>query len=206
MAAAAAVVFLLLAVAASAPNAQATQVRRLNLEEMIDRAGRIVVGRCESVQVTEHPGIGTVTTINLMVEQTLKGEEERLVTVRMPGGELPGRWRSEIAGMPRFREGEELVLFLYPESEAGLTSPVGLGQGKFLTVRDKNGREVVRNALGNRGLAERLSREGRRRLGPLAAAADEPASIEPATLVKMIEELWPIVARGRKAERREVRP
>jgi hypothetical protein len=48
-----------------------------------------------------------------------------------------------VAGMPRFEPGEEVLLFLHAPSALGLTSPVGLGQGKIDLVRDKSGRRVA---------------------------------------------------------------
>jgi hypothetical protein len=54
-------------------------------------------------------------------------------------------------GVPEYEVGEEVVLFLTPESKLGLCAPVGLSQGKFSVIRAK-GRVLVRNSLANRCL------------------------------------------------------
>jgi hypothetical protein len=45
--------------------------------------------------------------------------------------------------MPRFVEGEELLLFLSPESSRGWRVPVGLDQGFWKLTRDAAGRRLL---------------------------------------------------------------
>jgi hypothetical protein len=56
-----------------------------------------------------------------------------------------------------YQVGQELVLFLYPESQYGLTSPVGAGQGRFRVLRDASGGALIVNEAGNRGLFENVA-------------------------------------------------
>lgn len=135
----------------------ASQVRPINLEEMSRSAERIFSGRCTAIETTLDPDLGLdVTVATFEVERTARGAHTRTLTIRFLGGEVPG--------LPRFREGEEVVLFLYGESSRGLTSPVGFGQGKFTVHRDKTGRPFVANEIGNRNLFHGLTDRANRRI------------------------------------------
>ncbi len=59
----------------------------------------------------------------------------------------------DVAG---YRKGQELLLLMNGSSRYGLTSPVGLEQGRFRIQRDRSGREVATNGAGNLRLFERL--------------------------------------------------
>jgi hypothetical protein len=168
--------------AALAPGVtQASQVRPVNLEQMTERAGRIFSGRCVETGVIVDPMLGAeVTVATFQVERAIKGDAGGRVTIRMLGG---------AAGVPRFQPGEDVVLFLYGESRLGLTSPVGLGQGRFSVMTDKLGRRVAINDFANRNLLQGLTPAGRSRLGPALQAAEAQREIEPAALLDMAETL-----------------
>ena len=51
-----------------------------------------------------------------------------------------------------YKQSGELLLFLNPVSSYGLTSPVGLEQGRFRILRDSKGGQYVVNGRGNLGL------------------------------------------------------
>lgn len=57
--------------------------------------------------------------------------------------EWGGLWQSG----ERYRPGERVLLFLYPPSKLGLTSPVGNRAGRFPV--DGTGRVIVRGPIGN---------------------------------------------------------
>ena len=155
----------LLALSLAATPCLATQVRQVNVEQLTSKAGRIVAGRCLRVDVSQDAALGRpVTNVTILVDRTLKGPSDHHLTFRMLGAGPIG------AGVPSFAPGEEVILFLYPESAAGLTSPVGLGQGKFKVEHDKQGHSIAINGFGNRGLFERLSPEAHARLGPHATS------------------------------------
>ncbi|HEU5182228.1 MAG TPA: hypothetical protein VFW45_15695, partial [Candidatus Polarisedimenticolia bacterium] len=93
---------------------------------------------------------------------------------------------------PGFHEGEKVVLFLYPESRSGLTSPVGLGQGKFLRVSGKDGKEIAVNGFGNRGLLHGMSPRAVERLGSLGKGdPHRPDRLTSDDLLRMVQELTP---------------
>jgi hypothetical protein len=144
----------------------ATQVRRLNIEQLTAKAGRIVSGRCVGHRVSRDATLGLpVAEVTILVDRALKGAGDRRLTFRMLAG------GDSLDGVPSFRVGEEVILFLYPSSAAGLTSPVGLGQGRFLIEHDKKGGSRAVNALANRGLLHNISTDTLGRLGPVAVAA-----------------------------------
>jgi hypothetical protein len=164
----------------------ASQVRSVNLEQMTGRAGRVFSGRCLAVQVARDPVLDRdVATISFEVARLVKGQAGSALTVRMlAGDEVDGR-----TGTAPFHPGEEVVLFLYEESALGLTSPVGMGQGRFSVVRDKLGRAVAVNALANRNLLENLTEQGRQRLGPALATWYGRDDLEPEALLHMADAL-----------------
>lgn len=167
---------------------RATQVRPLNLEEMTRKAERILSGRCIAVDTESDHRLGIpITVVTLRVDQVSKGSAGPIVTFRMPaGGSSSG---AGFVGIPAFHPGEELVLFLYGDSRLGLTSPVGLGQGKFVVARDKRGRRIAVNEHGNRTLFRRLSPEVAARWKTHAGDRSVETGIDPDMLLRLVREL-----------------
>jgi hypothetical protein len=175
-----------LVLAALASPAVASKVRPMTLEEMTERAGRIFSGHCTGVRVVEQPGRGMpVTKVTFRVDRTLKGRPGGILTIRQPGGQgVAGERSAGILGLPRFRPGEEVILFLYGESASGLTSPVGLGQGKFTVYTDKDGLRRAVSEFGNRDLFRETSGERRG-----AAAERGPRGIPADALLERVRTL-----------------
>ncbi len=141
----------------TAPLLTATSVRTVNLEEMVNLAERVFYGRCLSVKPTSHPIGMAVSEYTFQVLEAVKGVRpgQKIVFRQVDAtgrGLLPG-----IIGMPVYRKGREILLFLHGDSQVGLTSPVGLSQGVFAVVRDMDGQPRVINAVKNRNLALNLS-------------------------------------------------
>jgi hypothetical protein len=173
----------LLAATALPPPAHASRVRPVNLEQMTARAGRIVQGECTAVEVERDTELQCdVASVTLRVEQTLKGDTAETLTFRM----LAGR-----AELPAFAEGERVILFLYHESRSGLTSPIGLGQGKFTIVTDKQGGKLALNGFGNTTLFNELSPDALTRIGERAEPWAESDGLPPSVLIELVESLAP---------------
>ncbi|MFN0119366.1 MAG: hypothetical protein ACKV2V_02575 [Blastocatellia bacterium] len=148
-----------------APLAQTASAisRHVPLEEMTTGAGRIVHGRVADSRPGTHPQYShiAVTFVTLEVIDMIRGNAARQVTFMQFGAEAArSGGASHNFHLPRYLTGEEVVLFLYPESQYGFTSPVGEGQGKFLVSHDaRTGRPALMNDRGNRDLFTALRTE-----------------------------------------------
>ena len=120
----------------------------LNLEEITSASDRIFTGICTSIEEIEDDPESKLPVFKYTFKiieaiKGLQGKEE--VTFK--------QWKPT-ARNAGYDVGEKYVLFLYPNSERGLTSPVGFLQGQFNV--EKKGfirrSEVVRNKLNNKGL------------------------------------------------------
>ena len=152
----------------------ASQVRLIDLDQMTQRAARIFSGRCTGTRVDFDAALGReVTVATFKVQRAIKGVKGGTVNVRVLGAAAAhGAPGDAPAGVPTFRAGDEVILFLYGESAQGLSASVGLGQGHFRVLTDKRGRRVALNDLGNRNLLSGLRPELRARL----AARDDGSS------------------------------
>ena len=124
----------------------------LNLEEIIEAAGLIFSGVCTNVENIENDPEANlpVYKYTFKVTDAIKGTGNReFITFK--------QWQatSKDAG---YNIGEKYVLFLYPESKLGLTSPVGFLQGQFnVEIRGfLLKKEVVKNKISNKGLSRNL--------------------------------------------------
>jgi hypothetical protein len=134
---------------AAPTGASATTVIPLTLDRMAGSSDVIVHGevlRSQVIAVAKNERhLQTVVTVR--VDRLLKGPKgTRELTLRLPGGKL-GKWAMQIPGMPSFKAGEEVVLFL--EKTRVSWALTGLSQGKFTVYRDpKDGTKRVRRLLG----------------------------------------------------------
>lgn len=132
----------------------AMRVKLLTLEQMVEKADVVFVGRCLTSTAQEDPQFGqTVTVIEFEVVEALKGRLGETHTLKQYGGTVAGK-SHRIAGMPTYTPGEDVILFLYGESQYGLTSPVGISQGKFTFIRDEESAlpPMIVNSINNNGL------------------------------------------------------
>jgi len=176
---------------ASASDALASRVRTLNIEQLAQRAARIFSGRCVDVQVHEDANLGqTVTDVTVAVTRAVKGDVHGRIVFRLLGDQAASAEKGRgVDGVPAFRRGEEIVLFLHGDSASGLTSPVGFGQGKFGVIRDKAGRELAVNGFGNQNLLRGVTAQAERKVGPDLARWKENQEIDPQALLDIAETL-----------------
>ena len=147
----------------SASQVGAMTARALSLEELTRRADRIFVGTCVEVRHVRSESGQPVTEITFRIIEPIKGVSADRIMIRQLGGQL----------LPRYSVGQEVLLFLHPESPTGLTSPVGLGQGIFTVLRQGPRRDKA-VAIGD-GV-----RAGRRALRRALIASGESTSDESA--------------------------
>ena len=100
---------------------------------LVQRAGYIFAGTVKTVEriaPREASSLG-VMRITFQVEQGFRGVRAgQVLTIR----EWAGLWENG----ERYRPGQRVMLFLYPPSKLGLTSPVGGEAGRFPVDRDGN--------------------------------------------------------------------
>lgn len=113
----------------------AAQVRTLTFQEMVSSAGTIFVGTVTDVHggTDEHGDIVTYTTFR--IEQPILGASGSTILIKQLGGNDRGL-SNRISHMRYFQKGEHLMVMLYPESDLGFTSPVGLSQGVWSVGAD----------------------------------------------------------------------
>lgn len=139
--------------------AYGTTVRRMDMSELARHSALIVRGTVIANEVASDEGangptnVRTITTIG--VDQTLKGKNALTLEVVGLGGEVDGL-RFNWPGVPRFEQGEEVILFLQKTPAGGTTLPglrpgdltvVGMGQGSLNIVDDEVRGKVVKQSL-----------------------------------------------------------
>lgn len=143
--------------------------------DLADRCEHALEGRVQSVRVQRANG-AVETEVTLQVFRRHQGTGLAQQVIRIPGGQLADGSGLLVPGMPRFVEGEELLLFLSPESPRGWRVPVGLDQGFWKLTRDASGRRLLERPgsqriredyeatmlLVTQALAARRARESRR--------------------------------------------
>ena len=108
--------------------ARSTALAQLSLAQLVNAATVVVHAKAVANQRLWHDGeIWTVTSF--CVIETWKGSAPREIDVWMIGGHV-GRIMSYVPGAPRFRPGEEAVLFLEP-ARTGEMSITAWSEGTF---------------------------------------------------------------------------
>src|SRR5436305_1538233 len=123
--------------------------RQSNLDEMVAKASTIVEGRILAARVEPHPQFKNLNTIvvRMSVSKTLKGSAARELTFRQFVWDVRDRY-NRLGYLP----GSEELILLGPNSQYGLTAPIGLEQGRFHLSTDAAGRKVAVNGRNNVGL------------------------------------------------------
>jgi hypothetical protein len=108
-------------------------VEKLTIEELTAKADSILIGEVTDSTCYQEGEGNIYTQVTLSVEQTIKGETEEEVVIRVAGGKVNGQvlW---VEDAPTFQLGERVVVFL--EEDDGGFGVVGWFQGKFSI--DKN--------------------------------------------------------------------
>ena len=105
-------------------------------QALLRNSGYIFSGTVKAVErvAPQREDSVAVMRITFRVEEPLRGVRKgQLLVIR----EWAGLWQSG----ERYRLGERVMLFLYPPSKLGLTSPVGGGAGRFRV--DPQGNVIV---------------------------------------------------------------
>ncbi len=147
---------LALAAALLAASASATVILAVGLDELTRTSDVIFVGRVLRVGTVVPPGQVVHTEIAFAPTEILKGQSafrDGKLTLRVVGGRN-GEYEVRIPGMPQFREGEEVLLFL--QKTADNYAIAGLPLGVFRIHRDPaTGKALVTRRLNGVGVARR---------------------------------------------------
>ncbi len=112
------------------------QSQHLSLPQMIAASGFVFSGKVVKVWSERDPASGfIVTNSTVAVEDAVRGVGKDHFTFKQYGGSYNGL-NVFVADMSYFTEGEEVMVFLYPASVLGLTSPIGVSEGKLTVERD----------------------------------------------------------------------
>ena len=114
-------------------NLNATTFIRVSPERLASVSALVVRARCVGSAVQVRDGeIWTITSFE--VRERWKGGAPAVIRTRLLGGRT-AQLTSHVAGVPRFRAGEEVVMFLAP-IRRGEYSIVSWAQGTFRIHRD----------------------------------------------------------------------
>lgn len=150
--------------------------RPVNLGEMVETAGVIIRGHVLSIHAEKHPELTALNTllITVRVSEALKGQTGDTYTFRQYVWDVRDVYDS--AG---YKGGQEVLLILSRPSQYGLSSPVGLQQGRFLITRDRQGNKTATNGILNYGLfnnlPERMTEKGVELTPPYKTMIARPA-------------------------------
>jgi len=152
--------------------ALATTVQKLSLQELAKKSDSIVMARVDDAVSSwdaAHKEIYTFYTLSVL--QSVKGAKgTTTITLRQLGGTVDNI-ASIVPGMPSFKKGEEVIVFLTQKDAAGYPWVMGLQQGKYSVTTGKNGVKMVRNDLAG---TELLTKSGQH--VDATTAPDQPLS------------------------------
>ncbi len=162
---------------------------RLSLQEMVAASGFIFSGKVINLQSARDDATGFIVTYaTVAVQDAVRGVTGEHFIFKQYGGSYQGL-NVFAADMSYFSVGEEMVAFLYPISALGLTSPIGVAEGKWAIERDPaTGKKFVTANLLTVKMLEPY----------IEAAATTPKlarRMEYASFIKLIREM---AARGRQ--------
>jgi hypothetical protein len=140
---------LFLAVAPAAHPQSTASVAQADLNYLVENAKTIVRGNVVSAVLEPHPQFGNLQTVvvTIAVAKTFKGQASPTLAFRQYVWNV-----KDVTGPAGYHKSEELLLFLNPTSLYGLTSSVGMEQGHFRILHDKQGNRFAINGRGNVGL------------------------------------------------------
>jgi hypothetical protein len=131
----------------TASYAAATTVQKMSLRDLAKKSDAIVLARVEDETARYDANKEIYTYITVRVLDPVKGpKKDELITIRQLGGTVD-KIASIVPGMPTFKKGEEVVLFLTGKDGAGYPWVMGLQQGKYSVTADEKGEKHVRNEI-----------------------------------------------------------
>lgn len=152
---------------------------RMDVDQMVQRAGLVLSGRVLGQRALEAPNGRIDTEYTLTVDRTFWGEERGQRVIRIPGGVLPSGRGLMLPGMARLVPGEDVLLLLSDAGPDGVRVPMGLAQGKYRILTNRAGMRVAVRTQAELELMQPGS--------GIARPADGAETIDYAELVAQIE-------------------
>ena len=129
----------------------------LDLKEITNSADRIFAGVCTKAKEIENDPASNLRIVKytFKITEGIKGVTKK--------SEITFNQWKPTTNDGGYLIGKKYVIFLYPSSSLGLTSPVGFLQGKFYVEKKgaNRGVEYIRNKVNNRGLTRNLRTQKR---------------------------------------------
>jgi hypothetical protein len=174
-------------IAALASEPRAASVVAPTFEGLVTRARTVFVAEAVDVSsrwVSTGSGRAIVTVVTFKVRRTLKGELGAQTQLEFLGGTV-GEYRMEVPGIPRFRVGDEDVLFVDDRGQP-VSPVVGFMHGRFRVLEEPGTgrRSVARHDfspltnVAEIGAAAPAAAPVRQRPGPSLTLADFEREIE----------------------------
>lgn len=159
----------------------------LALRQVIAASGFIFSGQVINVRSEREAATGFIVThTTVAVQDAVRGANAKHFTFTQYGGSYQGL-NVFVADMSYFAAGEEVVAFLYPTSTLGLTSPVGVTEGKFTIQRDPaTGKKIV---AGNLTQAKMMETAIAKTLPASAASSNLTPLMEYDRFIKLVREM-----------------
>jgi len=118
------------------PAVNATVVKRLSDQDLVNQTQMVLTGTCTSIRSEwDEDGTKIFTYITISPQNFIKSDEApQEITVQQLGGEV-GDIGMHVDGVSAYEEGEEVILFL-KKGRKGFHRTLGLSQGKFSIKTD----------------------------------------------------------------------
>lgn len=122
------------------------QVQMMSTKELTEESSSVLLGTCTQMESYWVDGNSKIfTRIKIRGQQYLKGDLGAETEITIPGGQI-GNTIYEVTDMPVFRQGEEVLLFVW-QHPTGKQLVMGGAQGKLSVEMDKaTGKKIVRGA------------------------------------------------------------
>lgn len=140
-------------------SAEATSLEKMTVADLTYHGSKILVGNVTHITDGFDSNNLPYTDITINVTESIRGSVSGSYTFRQFGFTAPRDMGNGLTylgvspdGFPKFRDGEEVMVFLFETTSLGFQSTVGLMQGKFIVQGD-----VVCNEIDNLGLFKDVS-------------------------------------------------
>jgi hypothetical protein len=187
----------LLAALAAVP--RAASVVAPTFDGLVTRARTVFVGQTVDVSsrwVSTGSGRAIVTVVTFTVVRTLKGELGAQTQLEFLGGTV-GEYRMEVPGIPRFRVGDEDVLFVDDRGQP-VSPVVGFMHGRFRVLEEPG---TGRRSVARHDFSPLTSVAEIGQAAPATAPATaRPAARRPLALADFEDEITRAVRRQRAAK------